>query len=66
LHLRAVVEGLSEYPVGTLATCAVAATAVVVGTRLVWFFTVRFRVTPAATDHSRIIPEPPRQSHSWL
>src|SRR5207248_4635947 len=39
LQLRAIVDGLSGYSASTLGGYALAVTAVVVGTRLVWFFT---------------------------
>ena len=44
LQLRAVVEGLSGYPARTLGGYALAVTAVVVGARLVWFFTIPYLV----------------------
>jgi monovalent cation/hydrogen antiporter len=44
LQLRAVVEGLSGYSASTLGGYALAVTAVVVGIRLVWFFTVPYLV----------------------
>jgi monovalent cation/hydrogen antiporter len=44
LQLRAVVEGLSGYSASALAGYALAVTAVVVGTRLAWFFTVPYLV----------------------
>jgi monovalent cation/hydrogen antiporter len=42
LQLRAVIDGLSGSSAGTLAGYALAVTGVVVGTRLVWFFTVPY------------------------
>jgi CPA1 family monovalent cation:H+ antiporter len=44
LQLRAVINGLSGYPAITLAGYALAVTGVVVGTRLVWFFTVPYLI----------------------
>jgi CPA1 family monovalent cation:H+ antiporter len=44
LQLRAVVDGLSGESAGSLAGYALAVTAVVVGTRLVWFFTVPYLI----------------------
>ena len=44
LQLRAVVNGLSGYPAMTLGGYALAVTGVVVGTRLVWFFTVPYLI----------------------
>lgn len=44
LQLRAVVEGLAGYSASMIAGYAVAVTAVVVGTRLVWFFTVPYLI----------------------
>jgi Na+/H+ antiporter len=44
LQLPAIVDGLSEYPASTLGWYAVAVAGVVVGTRLVWFFTVPYLV----------------------
>jgi monovalent cation/hydrogen antiporter len=44
LQLRAVVDGLSGYSAITLGGYALAVTAVVVGIRLVWFFTVPYLV----------------------
>jgi CPA1 family monovalent cation:H+ antiporter len=44
LQLRAVVGGLSGYPAMTLGGYALAVTGVVVGTRLVWFFTVPYLI----------------------
>src|SRR5919204_433719 len=44
LQLRAVVDALSGYPAGTLAGYALAVTGVVVGTRLVWLFTVPYLI----------------------
>src|SRR6266566_2162487 len=44
LQLRAVVDGLSGYSVMTLGGYALAVTGVVVGTRLVWFFTVPYLI----------------------
>ena len=44
LQLRAVVEGLPEYSAGTLAGYALAVTGVVIGTRLLWFFTVPYLI----------------------
>jgi Na+/H+ antiporter len=44
LQLRAVVEGLSGYSAGTLAGYALAVSAVVTGTRLVWLFTVPYLI----------------------
>ena len=42
LQLRAVVDALSGYPASTLAGYALVVAGVVVGTRLVWFFTVPY------------------------
>jgi Na+/H+ antiporter len=44
LQLRAVVYALSGYPASTLGGYALAVTGVVVGTRLVWFFTVPYLI----------------------
>jgi monovalent cation/hydrogen antiporter len=44
LQLRAVVEGLSGYSASTLGGYALAVTGAVVGTRLVWFFTVPYLI----------------------
>jgi NhaP-type Na+/H+ or K+/H+ antiporter len=44
LQLRAVVDGLSGQSVGTLGGYALAVTGAVVGTRLVWFFTVPYLI----------------------
>jgi Na+/H+ antiporter len=44
LQLRAVVDALSGYSASTLGGYALAITGVVVGTRLVWFFTVPYLV----------------------
>src|SRR5215213_434828 len=44
LQLRAVVDGLSGYSASTLGGYALAVTGVVVGTRLVWFFTVPYLI----------------------
>jgi monovalent cation/hydrogen antiporter len=44
LQLRGVVESLSGYSAGTLAGYALAVAGVVVGTRLVWFFTVPYLI----------------------
>jgi monovalent cation/hydrogen antiporter len=44
LQLRAVVDGLSGYSASTLVGYALAVTGVVVGTRLVWFFTVPYLI----------------------
>ena len=44
LQLRGVVDGLSGYPAARLAGYALAVSAVVVGTRLVWLFTVPYVV----------------------
>ena len=44
LQLRAVVDGLSGYSAITLGGYALAVTGVVVGTRLVWFFTVPYLI----------------------
>jgi monovalent cation/hydrogen antiporter len=44
LQLRAVVAGLSGYSATTLGGYALAVTAVVVGARLVWFFTIPYLV----------------------
>jgi CPA1 family monovalent cation:H+ antiporter len=44
LQLRAVVDSLSGYSANTLAGYALAVTGVVVGVRLVWFFTVPYLV----------------------
>ena len=44
LQLRAVVAGLSGYSASTLGGYALAVTGMVVGTRLVWFFTVPYLV----------------------
>jgi monovalent cation/hydrogen antiporter len=44
LQLRTVVDGLSGYSASTLAGYALAVTAVVVGTRLVWLFTVPYLI----------------------
>jgi CPA1 family monovalent cation:H+ antiporter len=44
LQLRAVVDGLSEYSASTLGGYALAVSGVVVGTRLVWFFTVPYLI----------------------
>ena len=44
LQLRAVVEGLSGYSASALGGYALAVTAVVVGVRLVWFFSVPYLV----------------------
>jgi CPA1 family monovalent cation:H+ antiporter len=44
LQLRAVVDGLSEYSASTLGGYVLAVSGVVVGTRLVWFFTVPYLI----------------------
>jgi Na+/H+ antiporter len=44
LQLRTVVEGLSGYSAGTLGGYALAVAGVVLGTRLVWFFTVPYLI----------------------
>src|ERR671933_672351 len=44
LQLRAVVDGLSGYSASTLGGYALAVTGVVVGARLVWFFTVPYLI----------------------
>ena len=44
LQLRAIVDGLSGYSASTLGGYALAVTGVVVGTRLVWFFTVPYLI----------------------
>jgi monovalent cation/hydrogen antiporter len=44
LQLHAVVGALSGYPAGALAGYALAVTGMVVGTRLVWFFTVPYLI----------------------
>jgi monovalent cation/hydrogen antiporter len=44
LQLRPVVDGLSGYSASTLGGYALAVTGVVVGTRLVWFFTVPYLI----------------------
>jgi CPA1 family monovalent cation:H+ antiporter len=44
LQLRAVVDGLSGYPAGTLAGYALAVTGVTVGARLAWMFTVPYLI----------------------
>jgi monovalent cation/hydrogen antiporter len=44
LQLRAIVDGLSGYPASTLGGYALAVTGMVVGTRLVWFFTVPYLI----------------------
>jgi CPA1 family monovalent cation:H+ antiporter len=44
LQLRTVVDGLSGYTAGTLAGYALAVALVVLGTRLVWFFTVPYLI----------------------
>ena len=44
LQLRTVVDGLSGYSAGTLAGYSLAVTGVVVGTRLVWLFTVPYLI----------------------
>lgn len=44
LQLRAVVDALSGYSASTLGGYALAVTGVVVGTRLVWFFTVPYLI----------------------
>ena len=44
LQLPTIVDGLSGYSASTLAGYALAVTAVVVGTRLVWFFTVPYLI----------------------
>jgi hypothetical protein len=44
LQLRAVVDGLSGYPAGTLAGYALAVAGLVAGTRLVFFFTVPYLI----------------------
>ena len=44
LQLRALVGGLSGYSVSTLGGYALAVTGVVVGTRLIWFFTVPYLI----------------------
>jgi Na+/H+ antiporter len=44
LQLRAVVDALSGYSVSTVGGYAMAVTGVVVGTRLVWFFTVPYLI----------------------
>lgn len=44
LQLRSAVDGLSGYPAGTLAGYALAVAGAVVGTRLVWFFTVPYLI----------------------
>ncbi len=44
LQLRAVVDGLSGYSASTLGGYALAVTGVVVGTRLVWLFTVPYLI----------------------
>ena len=44
LQLRTVVDGLSGYAAGTLVGYALAVTGVVVGTRVVWFFTVPYLI----------------------
>jgi CPA1 family monovalent cation:H+ antiporter len=44
LQLRAVVDSLSGYTVGTLAGYALAVAAVVIGGRLIWFFTIPYAV----------------------
>jgi monovalent cation/hydrogen antiporter len=44
LQLRVVVDGLSGYATSTLAGYALAVTGVVVGTRLVWLFTVPYLI----------------------
>ena len=44
LQLRALVDGLSGYSASTLGGYALAVTGVVVGTRLVWFFTVPYLI----------------------
>jgi monovalent cation/hydrogen antiporter len=58
LQLRAVVDGLSGYSASTLGGYALAVTGVVVGTRLVWFFTVPYLIRaidrrPAESDQGR-------------
>jgi NhaP-type Na+/H+ or K+/H+ antiporter len=44
LQLHAIVAGLSSYTAGTLAGYAAAVAGVVIGTRLIWFFTVPYAV----------------------
>src|ERR687883_693346 len=44
LQLRGVVDALSGYPASTLAGYALAVTGVVVGIRLIWFFTVPYLI----------------------
>jgi Na+/H+ antiporter len=44
LQLRAVIDGLSGYSASTLGGYALAVSAVVVGTRLLWFFTVPYLI----------------------
>jgi CPA1 family monovalent cation:H+ antiporter len=44
LQLRALVDGLSGYSASTLGGYALAVTGVVVGTRLVWYFTVPYLI----------------------
>ena len=44
LQLRVVVDGLSEYSAGVLGGYALAVTGIVVGIRLVWFFTVPYLI----------------------
>ncbi|MFL5779716.1 MAG: Na+/H+ antiporter [Thermoleophilaceae bacterium] len=44
LQLRTVVDGLSGYSAGTLAVYALAVSGVVVGTRLLWFFTMPYLI----------------------
>lgn len=44
LQLRAVVDGLSRCSASTLGGCTLAVAGVLVATRLVWFFTVPYRI----------------------
>src|SRR3954452_2737351 len=68
LQLRAVVDGLSGYSAGALAGYALAVTGVVVGIRLVWFFTVPYLIRAIdrrPAHRARRLAAPPRFVRAW-
>jgi Na+/H+ antiporter len=68
LQLRAVVDGLTGYSAGELTGYALAVTGVVVGTRIVWFFTMPYLIRAIdrrASQRARRIPASWRFVMAW-
>jgi monovalent cation/hydrogen antiporter len=66
LQLRAVVDGLDGYSAATLAGYAIAVAAVVVATRIMWFFTVPYLVWAVDRgNRARDVGAPGRFVVSW-